>query len=42
MISAGLYLGGYGSHLWLDILNVRGIDLFWPSPIRVVMPGRTA
>ena len=24
------------------MLNVRGIDLFWPSPIRVVMPGRTA
>ena len=35
-------LGGYWSHLWLDMLNVRGIDLFWPSPIRVVMPGRTA
>ena len=33
-------LGGYWSHLWIDMLNVRGVDLFWPSPIRVVMPGR--
>jgi inner membrane protein len=32
-------LGGYGSHLWLDMLNVRGVDLFWPSPLRVVTPG---
>jgi hypothetical protein len=22
------------------MLNVRGVDLFWPSPVRVVMPGR--
>jgi len=42
VVATGLYLGGYGSHLWLDMLNVRGIDLFWPSPIRVVLPGRTA
>ncbi len=32
-------VGGYGSHLWLDMLNIRGIDLFWPSPLRVVTPG---
>jgi inner membrane protein len=32
-------VGGYWSHLWLDMLNVRGVDLFWPSPLRVVMPG---
>jgi inner membrane protein len=32
-------VGGYWSHLWLDMLNVRGIDLFWPSPIRLVTPG---
>jgi inner membrane protein len=23
-------VGGYWSHLWLDMLNIRGIDLFWP------------
>jgi inner membrane protein len=33
-------LGGYWSHVWLDMLNVRGVDLFWPSLIRVVMPGK--
>ena len=32
-------LGGTWSHLWIDMLNVRGADLFWPSPIRVVAPG---
>ena len=32
-------IGGYWSHLWLDMLNIRGIDLFWPSPLRVVTPG---
>ena len=32
-------MGGYGSHLWIDMLNIRGVDLFWPSPIRVVTPG---
>jgi hypothetical protein len=32
-------VGGYWSHLWLDMLNLRGVDLFWPSPIRVVTPG---
>jgi inner membrane protein len=32
-------VGGYGSHLWIDMLNVRGIDLFWPAPVRRVTPG---
>ena len=32
-------VGGYWSHLWLDMLNIRGIDLFWPSTLRVVAPG---
>ncbi len=32
-------MGGAWSHLWLDLLNLRGVDLFWPSPIRVVTPG---
>jgi inner membrane protein len=32
-------VGGYWSHLWLDMLNVRGVDLFWPSPLRLVTPG---
>ncbi|MGH8569738.1 MAG: metal-dependent hydrolase, partial [Gammaproteobacteria bacterium] len=33
-------VGGYWSHPWIDMLNIRGADLLWPSPIRVVMPGR--
>lgn len=33
-------VGGYWSHLWIDMFNLRGVDLFWPSPIRVVMPGK--
>ncbi len=33
-------LGGYWSHLQIDMSNIRGVDLFWPSPIRVVMPGK--
>jgi inner membrane protein len=32
-------VGGYWSHLWIDMLNIRGADLLWPSPIRLVMPG---
>ena len=32
-------VGGYWSHLWIDMLNVRGADLFWPAPLRVVTPG---
>ncbi|MCP5460027.1 MAG: metal-dependent hydrolase [Gammaproteobacteria bacterium] len=38
----GCALGGYWSHMWLDMANIRGVDLLWPSPIRVVMPGRRA
>lgn len=33
-------IGGYWSHLWIDMLNMRGIDLFWPASVRVVMPAR--
>ena len=32
-------VGGAWSHLWLDMLNIRGIDLLWPSPVRLVTPG---
>jgi inner membrane protein len=32
-------VGGYWSHLWIDMLNLRGADLLWPSPVRVVFPG---
>ena len=32
-------MGGYGSHLWIDMLNIRGVDLFWPAPVRRVTPG---
>ena len=32
-------VGGYWSHLWIDMVNVRGVDLFWPSPVRLVTPG---
>lgn len=32
-------VGGYWSHLWLDMLNLRGVDLLWPSPVRLVTPG---
>ena len=30
---------GTWSHLWIDMLNLRGVDLFWPSALRVVTPG---
>jgi inner membrane protein len=33
-------LGGYWSHIQIDMANIRGVDLFWPSHIRVVMPGK--
>ena len=33
-------IGGYWSHLQLDMVNVRGVDLFWPSSLRVVIPGK--
>ncbi len=32
-------LGGYWSHIWIDMLNLRGADLLWPSPLRFVFPG---
>ena len=35
----GCVVGGYWSHLWIDMLNLRGVDLFWPSPLRLVTPG---
>ena len=35
-------VGGYWSHLWVDMMNLRGADLFWPSPVRVVLPGNRA
>ncbi|MBK8185719.1 MAG: metal-dependent hydrolase [Candidatus Competibacteraceae bacterium] len=35
----GCVVGGYWSHLWIDMLNIRGVDLFWPSPMRLVAPG---
>ena len=35
----GCVVGGYWSHLWIDMLNIRGVDLFWPSPVRLVTPG---
>ena len=33
-------MGGYWSHIQIDMANIRGVDLFWPSSIRVVMPGK--
>jgi inner membrane protein len=33
-------VGGYWSHIQIDMSNIRGVDLFWPSPVRVVMPGK--
>ena len=35
----GCVVGGYWSHLWIDMLNIRGVDLFWPAPVRLVTPG---
>jgi len=35
-------VGGYWSHLWIDMMNLRGADLLWPSPVRVVFPGNPA
>ncbi|CCE25791.1 metal-dependent hydrolase [Methylotuvimicrobium alcaliphilum] len=29
-------LGGYWSHIQIDMANIRGVDLFWPSPLRVI------
>lgn len=33
-------MGGYWSHIQIDMSNIRGVDLFWPSAMRVVMPGK--
>ena len=35
----GCVVGGYWSHLWLDMANVRGVELLWPAPLRLVTPG---
>ena len=35
----GCLVGGWWSHIWIDMANFRGVDLLWPSRIRVVMPG---
>jgi inner membrane protein len=32
-------VGGYWSHIWIDMVNLRGADLLWPSPVRFVFPG---
>ena len=32
-------VGGYWSHIWVDMVNLRGADLMWPSPLRFVFPG---
>lgn len=32
-------IGGYWSHLFIDMLNLRGADLLWPLKVRMVMPG---
>jgi len=34
-------VGGYWSHLWIDLMNRRGADLLWPSPKRFVFPGNS-
>ena len=33
-------VGGYWSHIFIDMMNVRGVDLFWPSQTRLVMPAK--
>ncbi len=35
----GAIIGGYWSHIWIDMVNLRGADLLWPSPLRFVFPG---
>ena len=37
MIAVGV---GYGSHLFADMMTVRGVQLFWPSRLIAVFPGR--
>jgi endonuclease YncB( thermonuclease family) len=31
---------GYGSHLFADIMTLGGVQLFWPSRLIAVLPGR--
>ena len=31
---------GYGSHLFADMMNIGGVELFWPSRAIAVLPGR--
>jgi len=31
---------GYGSHLGVDMMTLGGVQLFWPSEVRCVFPGR--
>jgi len=31
---------GYGSHLFADMMTLGGVQLFWPSRLIAVFPGR--
>ena len=31
---------GYGSHLLADMMTLGGVQLFWPSKLIAVLPGR--
>ena len=37
MIAVGV---GYGSHLFADMMTLGGVQLFWPSGLIAVFPGR--
>src|SRR3712207_3665740 len=37
MIAVGV---GYGSHLFADMMTLGGVQLFWPSRLIAVFPGR--
>jgi inner membrane protein len=37
MIAVGV---GYGSHLFADMMTLSGVQLFWPSHLIAVFPGR--
>jgi endonuclease YncB( thermonuclease family)/membrane-bound metal-dependent hydrolase YbcI (DUF457 family) len=39
MIAVGV---GYGSHLFADMMTLGGVQLFWPSQLIAVFPGRDA
>jgi endonuclease YncB( thermonuclease family)/membrane-bound metal-dependent hydrolase YbcI (DUF457 family) len=39
MIAVGV---GYGSHLFADMMTLGGVQLFWPSRLIAVFPGRDA